>query len=457
MVLYLDLAKSLATKFSTFTIKQIPRDKNTQADALANLGSTLRKSKFSSIPLIHLLAPSVDTTNRPPKPSVPEPVKPDPDNPETPIPTPNQPVKIEPEEPNFVASVTNPTSWTQPISDYLEHDTLSENKAEVRALRFKASRYTIIQGVLFKNSIRGILQRCIREDGYEQILKDFQDGECGAHSAGRTLANRILAYGYYWPTLREDAHRYVRKCDSCQRHSGITHKPSMPLHPTLTPWPFMRWGMDIVGKLPAAPGQKVYMLALTDYFSKWIEADAFQQVRDKEVINFIWTNIICRFGVPSEIVCDNGSQSISAPTKNFFDKWNITLVTSTPRYPQANGQAESSNKVIIGSLKKKLKDKKERNTEELSNDLDTIEERRDLARIRMATYQQMVARSFNRNVKARMFKVGNWVLRKVFQNTQELNAGTREDNQRQSEKQQYDTRSKSNFTILCPSSFHNSY
>ena len=50
------------------------------------------------------------------------------------------------------------------------------------------------------------------------------------------------------------------------------------------------------------------------------------------------------------------------------------------------------------------------NNEDLSHDLDTIEERRDLAYIRMATYQQMMARSFNKNVKARMFKVGDWVL-----------------------------------------------
>uniref|UniRef100_A0A803MIB6 Integrase catalytic domain-containing protein n=1 Tax=Chenopodium quinoa TaxID=63459 RepID=A0A803MIB6_CHEQI len=228
-----------------------------------------------------------------------------------------------------------------------------------------------------------------RHRRYERILKDFHDGECGAHLGGRTLANRIITYGYYWPTLRNDAHR---------------------------------------------------------------------------------------FGVPSEIICDNGSQFISAPTRHFCDKWNITLVTSTPRYPQANGQAESSNKVINSSLKKKLKEKKskwaeelprilwanrttprtatvltpfslvygceavlpaevttptaryglltpKRNNEELSYDLDTIEERRDLAYIRMATYQQMVARSFNKNVKARIFKEGDWVLRKLFQNTRELNAG----------------------------------
>ena len=58
------------------------------------------------------------------------------------------------------------------------------------------------------------------------------------------------------------------------------------------------------------------MLALMDYFSKWIEADSFQQVRENEVVSFIHTNIICRFGVLLEIICDNGSQFISDKTKH---------------------------------------------------------------------------------------------------------------------------------------------
>ncbi|XP_074289051.1 uncharacterized protein LOC141614193 [Silene latifolia] len=49
----------------------------------------------------------------------------------------------------------------------------------------------------------------------------------------------------------------------------------------------------------------------------------------------------------------------------FCTKWNINLVTSTLRYPKANGQAESSNKVVISCLKKKLKRRKGRWAEEL--------------------------------------------------------------------------------------------
>ncbi|XP_074305932.1 uncharacterized protein LOC141641158 [Silene latifolia] len=122
--------------------------------------------------------------------------------------------------------------------------------------------------------------------------------------------------------------------------------------------------MDIVGKLPVAPSQKVFMLAMADYFSKWIEADSFRQVTEKEVISFIRTNFICRYGVPSEIICDKGTQFVGKRTKAFCDEWNINLVTSTPGYPKANGQAESNNKVVINCLKKKLKSKRGRWAEE---------------------------------------------------------------------------------------------
>lgn len=46
------------------------------------------------------------------------------------------------------------------------------------------------------------------------------------------------------------------------------------------PWPFMRWGMDIVGKILIAPGGKFLMLIMTDYFSKWIATEAFVQNRE---------------------------------------------------------------------------------------------------------------------------------------------------------------------------------
>ena len=104
--------------------------------------------------------------------------------------------------------------------------------------------------------------------------------------------------------------------------------------------------------------QRCFVLVLTDYFTKWIEAEAFAQVTEKEVRGFVWKNVICRHRLPYEIVTDNGSQFMSGNFKDFCNKWDIRLSPSTPRYPQGNGQAESSNKLIIDGIKKRLDLKK---------------------------------------------------------------------------------------------------
>ena len=58
-------------------------------------------------------------------------------------------------------------------------------------------------------------------------------------------------------------------------------------------------------------------------------------------------NVICRYGVPKEIVINNGSQFILFEFQNFCKEWGIKISFSTPRYPQANGQVESTNKTVI--------------------------------------------------------------------------------------------------------------
>ena len=96
------------------------------------------------------------------------------------------------------------------------------------------------------------------------------------------------------------------------------------------------------------------MLVVTNYFTKWVEAEAYHQVRDQEVKNFIWKNVICLFRVPKEIVTDNGSELISFDFQDFCKEWGIKISFSTPRYPKANGQAESKNKTVINIIKKQL-------------------------------------------------------------------------------------------------------
>lgn len=92
-----------------------------------------------------------------------------------------------------------------------------------------------------------------------------------------------------------------------------------PTRLTLIPpmWPFARWGIDIVGPLPRAPGNLCSAVVAIEYFSKWIEAKALASITARTIQHFVWRNIICRFGVPRHLTMDNGRQFDSDSFKSF--------------------------------------------------------------------------------------------------------------------------------------------
>ena len=80
---------------------------------------------------------------------------------------------------------------------------------------------------------------------------------------------------------------------------------------------------------------------------------------------FVWKNIVTRFGVPHVLISDNALQFDSKMFKKYYGEVGITNRYSTPAYPQGNGQAEAVNKVILSELKKRLDDAKGKWVEEL--------------------------------------------------------------------------------------------
>ncbi|XP_075077219.1 uncharacterized protein LOC142163961 [Nicotiana tabacum] len=160
----------------------------------------------------------------------------------------------------------------------------------------------------------------------------------------------------------------------------------------------------------------------------------------------------------------------------FFQSWQIKRITSAPNHPATNRQVESTNKVIINNLKKRLEESKGKwpevlpgvlwayrtttktstgetpfslvygaetlipveigepstrythateaaNEEELRVNLDLIEERREATLIRMAAQNYMIERYYNSKANLRYFKIRDFVLKKVFRSTKVSNAG----------------------------------
>ncbi|RVW27770.1 Retrovirus-related Pol polyprotein from transposon 412 [Vitis vinifera] len=340
MARYLAKVRSTLQQFTEWTIEKIKQADNRHADALAGIAASLPIKEAILLPIYVQANPSVaenSTCN------------------------------------TIEATQTDNQEWTQDIAEYLRTGTLPKDLKQAHKIRVQAARFTLIGGHLYKRSFTGPYLRCLGHTEAQYVLAELHEGICGNHTGGRSLAHRAHSQGYYWPTMKKDAAAYVQKCDKCQRYAPIPHMPSAALKSVSSPWPFAQWGMDIVGPLPAAPAQKKFLLVATDYFSKWVEAEAYASIKDKDVTKFVWKNIVCRFGISQIIIADNGPQFDSIAFRNFCSELNIRNSYSTPRYPQSNGQAEATNKTLINALKKRLKQAKGKWVEELPGVLWAIE------------------------------------------------------------------------------------
>ena len=120
----------------------------------------------------------------------------------------------------------------------------------------------------------------------------------------------------------------------------------MPLHTMTSPWPFSTWGIDIIGKIhPTTSNDHEFILVPFDYFTKWVEAASYKVLNSKKVAQFIQTNIIYNYGVPHEIISNNGLHFKGEMAK-LLRHFNILHHKSSPYRPQTSGVVEAANKNI---------------------------------------------------------------------------------------------------------------
>jgi len=167
----------------------------------------------------------------------------------------------------------------EPFIQYLENGTVPDG--EEKGWTQKAARYTLVGGELFRRGFSAPLLKCITKEKADYVMQEIHQGVCGYHSGPKTMAARILRAGYYWPTIQEDYNTYTRKCPSCQKHSPKTHLHQEEFYHISSPWPFSKWGMDIVGPFLPGKGQVKFLLVGVNYFSKWIEAEPLTTITTK--------------------------------------------------------------------------------------------------------------------------------------------------------------------------------
>ena len=108
----------------------------------------------------------------------------------------------------------------------------------------------------------------------------------------------------------------------------------------------------MIGRIaPKALNGHKNILVTIDYFTKWVEAASYFTLKAKHVAWFIENNIICRFGVPQEIISDNGFH-FEGEVWRIMELYNIEHHKSSPYQPQTNVAVEVANKNIKNILAK---------------------------------------------------------------------------------------------------------
>jgi hypothetical protein len=261
------------------------------------------------------------------------------------------------------AQLFNVDVITDQYKDIIQYLTSQEfpagfSTAKKRNLIEQCAPFTMLGSVLYRLGKDGILRRCIFESEVDNILEGCHSDVCGGHFAGDSTARKVLLAGFWWPTLFKDAHKFVRRCDPCQRVGKPIPSSAMPLIPILAQAPFEKWGIDFVGPISPASryGQKRYILVATDYVTKWAEAEAVKSDDAATVARFMYEHIITRFGCPKELVSDRGSHFINSTIEALTEKYEIKHRKTTPYHPRANGQTEKTNgllcKIIMKTISK---------------------------------------------------------------------------------------------------------
>ncbi|KAL0373392.1 UNVERIFIED_CONTAM: hypothetical protein Sradi_3254900 [Sesamum radiatum] len=202
--------------------------------------------------------------------------------------------------------------WRQPLVDYLKYRKLPNNRSTHRwrtDTRWRATHFIYCKGTLYRRSFEGIFLCYLSDDKRFKLWKKPILEFVVLTNRGK-LHFRIKRMGYYWLTMVKD------------------------------------WSMT------KSSGGHLYILAATNYFSKWAETVPLKEVEMENIADFIHTNIIYRYRVPRYIVTDNGKLFCNSLIDKLCQKFGFKQRNSFMYYAATDGLAEAFNRTLCSLLKK---------------------------------------------------------------------------------------------------------
>ncbi|GJU93574.1 reverse transcriptase domain-containing protein [Tanacetum coccineum] len=282
-----------------------------------------------------------------------------------------------------------------------DHNKKMDALSKLASMTFSRLAKEVLVEVLHEKSIvQKEVAGIIKEEGHVQaktIIQEIHQGSYRMHAGSRSVVSKIMKQGYYWPSMHNDAKALIQRCEACRIYSSIPRKPKQEMKSITSASPISQWGIDIVGPLPMALGGARFLVVATDYFTKWVEAKLLVSTMRKNIPSLLpktWA----------------WSKDWERPTK---DGWMSLLWAHRTTPKSSNGETpfslvyglEAFFHIEICVETKRIKEFKVRQNEKRRReDLDILEERREIASIREAYYKHKLEGYYNKRVRPSTFK-----------------------------------------------------
>ncbi|XP_070025139.1 uncharacterized protein [Nicotiana sylvestris] len=171
---YLEKLQVTLHRFREWTLQHVPREQNGEADALANLGSSVEDDEISLGTVVQLSKSIVEEGHA------------------------------------EINSTSLTWDWRNKYIDYLKNGKLPSDHKESRTLQTKAARFTLAEdGTLYRRMFDGPLAICLGPGDTDYILQEIHEGTCRNHSGAESLVHKVIRVGYYWDSMEKDTKEFI--------------------------------------------------------------------------------------------------------------------------------------------------------------------------------------------------------------------------------------------------------
>lgn len=186
------------------------------------------------------------------------------------------------------------------------------------------------------------------------VIVRFHSSPVAAHGGmGKTLD--LIRRHFYWPGMVTDVREFVRDCEVCKttKHPNYVLRPEMG-KPIQTIRPFQRLYVDILGPYPRSKNGYIGIFIVLDHLTKYHWLCPLKKFTSAHIQKFLLREIFHAFGVPEQIVSDNGTQFKSNEFNSFLTKFGVKHIYTALYSPQSNA-SERVNRSIIAGIRAYLK------------------------------------------------------------------------------------------------------